>query len=242
MRGPASSSAAVGRKGASGRKGAAVAKLQAAVMGAPQVLSGGPLFDAGSDLGRELVASPIHYRGCQRLEALGVEGRFVAELGAICAIGMARVHLSANGSRWEPGGPDARLLLAVMEGGELADIIAVSTAHPDQVARRTGFGWCLGDDRYELAERCAAAGRHVRLRVFADPLEWLRGRGEGICVIDWQQALMPLRTLGEAVTLECAPGLATLVRARLERGGLPLVAGPVAAEGLSLAERIGRRA
>jgi hypothetical protein len=70
----------------------------------------------------------------------------------------------------------------------------------------------------------------------------MRGRGEGICVVDWQLGLMPVRTLGEAVTLECPQHLVSVVRAKLQRGGLPLVAGPIAAEGLSLAERIGRAA
>jgi hypothetical protein len=46
--------------------------------------------------------------------------------------------------------------------------------------------------------------------------------------------------LGEAVTLECDRAMAPVVRARLERGGLPMVAsgGPDAAA-MTLAERIG---
>lgn len=181
-------------------------------------------FNVGSELGREMLLAVIDYRGCQRLEALGIEGRFVAELGAACAIGVGRVHLSHDGKRWEPGGPDARLLLAVMDSGELADIIAVSTSHPDQVARRTGFGWCLGFNRFEQALADAVlAERRTTLRVFADPVEWLRGRGRGICVVDWGLALTHLRGLGERVTLECDAGAGARIVALLKIGGLPKV-------------------
>lgn len=220
-----------------------VAAMQAAVLGAPQGAFAGPLFDTSGALAREIVARPLDYRACQRLEALGVPGRFVAELNARCLIGAARVHLSPDGERWEPEGPDARLLLAVTEGGELADIAAVSTTAPDQIALRTGAGALLGDDELERIERAALAGRRVRLRLLADPLAWLRVHGEGICVLDWAAALPRLRCLGEAVTIEAPPELAVVVRERLARGGLPLVASPIP-EGsrLSLAERIGRAA
>ncbi|MFN3351322.1 MAG: hypothetical protein ACK41X_20425 [Pseudorhodoplanes sp.] len=198
--------------------------LYVEVLGAPQQALPGPLFDIASDLAREIVARPLDYRGCQRLEALGVDGRFVAELGAMCAIGAGRVQLSPDGARWEPHGPDARLLLAVAECGALADIIAVSTTHPDQVARRTGFGWCLGFERYEEALAAAVlAERRVSLRIFPDPLEWLRGRARGICVLDWGLALPQLRGLGERVTLECDAGAGARIRALLEIGGLPRV-------------------
>lgn len=201
-----------------------------------------PIFDTASDLAGELVLRPLDYRACQRLQVLGVSGRFVAELNARCLIGAGRVQLSRDGGRWEPEGPDARLLLAMTDGGELADIAAVSTSHPDQVAQRTGAGWCIGEEAYDFAAARALAGGHVRLRIFANALEWLRGHGEGIVVLDWAQAVTPLRCLGERVTLECPPQLSAVVRGRLERGGLPRVSGPVSIEGLSLAERIGRAA
>lgn len=201
------------------------------------------IFDTSSDLARELVSKPVDYRACQRLEALGVPGRFVAELNARCMIGAARVNLSRNGKRWDPEGPDARLLLAVTECGELADIAAVSTSSPDQVALRTGFAAMLGDEELERVERMVMAGRRVRLRLFADALEWLRASGEGVCILDWSLALPRLRGLGEAVTIETPHAIAAVLRSRLERGGLPLVSAPMADEALlPLAERIGRAA
>ncbi len=165
----------------------------------------------------------MDYRGCRRLEALGVPGRFVAVLAAKLAIGQARVALCGRGTLWEPEGPDARLLLACFDEGGLCDVAAVSTSSPDQVALRLGVGWCLGFDRIEDAECAVLAERRVRLRVFADPMAWLRGSGEGIVVLDWAAALPRLRMLGERVTLECDAGAGEQLRARLKVGGLPRV-------------------
>lgn len=201
----------------------AVEKLQRAVL-SHRMVTDIPSDFAGVDLRAELLAHGIDHRACLRLIEAGVEGRFVAELSAGIAIGVARVCLSRDGSRWEPEGPDGRLLLACFDGGHLIDIAAVWTSHPDQVALRSGDGWCLGEDRLCDAERYSLAGRHVRLRVFSDPMEWLRGRGEGICVLDWGAALPRLRGLGERVTLECDAVLAMRVREMLQRGGLPQVA------------------
>jgi hypothetical protein len=201
-----------------------ISDLQAKVLGAPQALLPAPLFDTASDLAGELVARPLDYRACQRLEALGVPGRFVAELNARCLIGAARVHLSRSGERWEPEGPDGRLLLAMTEGGELADVAAVSTSHPDQVARRSGEGWCLGEYVIRAAEADAwGRERRVTVKLVADPLEWLRAEGRAVWVLDWGAALPRLRGLGERVTLECDAGAGARVKALLEVGGLPRV-------------------
>lgn len=182
------------------------------------------IFDTSSDLARELLALGIDYRACQRLEALGVPGRFVAELGARCMIGANRVHLSPRGNRWEPEGPDGRLLLAVTDAGALIDIAAVSTSAPDQVALRTGDGWCIGENVIRAAEADAwGRERRITLKLVADPLEWLKLSGRAVCVLDWAAALPRLRGLGERVTLECDAGAGARIRALLEVGGLPKV-------------------
>lgn len=177
----------------------------------------------GADLRAEMLAFGVDYRACQRLQALGVSGRFVATLGARIAIGQARVLLQDGGRFWEPRGPDGRLLLGCYENGVLIDIAAVSTASPDQVAMRTGLGWCLGADQIEDAHRASLAERRSRLRIVADPIEWLRAEGNAICVFDWQAALPELRLLGERVTIECDAGAGDRLRARLRIGGLPKV-------------------
>jgi hypothetical protein len=219
-----------------GRVKGRVSELQVTVLGAPQAMLPSPLFDTGSDLGREIVARPLDHRACQRLEVLGVSGRFVAELNARCLIGAARVHLSPDGARWDPDGPVAsrsgavggpmapRLLIGMSEGGELADILAVSTAQPDQVARRTGEGWCLGEDVIRAAEADAwGREKRVMVKLVADPLEWLRAQGRSIWIADWAAALPRLRGLGERVTLECDAGAGARIKALLAIGGLPKV-------------------
>lgn len=198
--------------------------LQREILRAPLPNLPAPLIDAGSDLAAELIARPLDYRACQRLEALGVPGRFVAELNARCLIGAARVQLSRSGARWEPEGPDGRLMLGLTEAGELCDIAAVSTAHPDQVALRCGDGWCLGEDVIRAAE-ADAWGREVRvtIKLVADPLDWLKSAGRAVCVLDWAAALPRLRGLGERVTLECDAAAGARIRSLLQFGGLPKV-------------------
>jgi hypothetical protein len=199
------------------------------------------IHDTASSLARELVERAVDYCACQRLEALGVPGGFVAELNARCLLGSGRVTVARG--RWEVPGPDARLLIGVTDFGHLCDIAAVSTASPDQVVLRNGAGAVLGDDALMHAQARVLAGRHVRLRLFADPLAWLIGRGEGVCVLDWGLALPRLRDLGEAVTIETTPELALVLRERMARGGLPRVSGPLSDDAnLSLAERLGRAA
>ena len=215
-----------------------IAAMQRAVLSGPKFAQDQdrPAVRVDDDTCRAFMLSHgMDYRGCRRLEALGVPGRFVAVLGARLAIGQARVALCGRGTLWEPEGPDARLLLACFDEGGLCDVAAGSTSSPDQVALRLGVGWCLGFDRIEDAERAVLAERRVRLRVFADPMEWLRAgpsssseaigqfKSPGIVVLDWAAALPRLRMLGERVTLECDAGAGEQLRARLKVGGLPRV-------------------
>lgn len=205
---------------ASGR----VADLQAAVLGAAQARLPAPLFDSGSALAAELVRRPLDHRACQRLEALGVPGRFVAELNARCLIGVGRVRLSPDGARWDPEGGEPRLLMGLTEGGELIDILALATAQPDRVARRTGAGWCLGEEVIRAAEGdLFGRDQRVTVRLVATPLEWLRAKGRAVWVSDWTAALPHLRGLGERATLECDAGAGARIRSLLEIGGLPKV-------------------
>lgn len=171
-----------------------------------------------------MLENGVTFAACQRLMAAGVPGRSVAVLGAVLAIGQARVTLSRDGRLFEIGGPDGRLLIACFDGGVLCDVAAVSLASPDCFALATGDGWALGEPALEQAERAALAGRSVRLRVFDDAKQWLAAAGEGIVVIDWAAALPRLRMLGERVTLECSPAMGFAIEQRLRCGGLPRVA------------------
>jgi len=177
----------------------------------------------GVDLRREMIDFGLPWHGCRRLMQLGFDGRLIAELGAQLAIGQARVQISRDGYHFEPHGPDARLLLAVLERGDFVDICAVSTSDADSWALRIGQGWCLGHDDYDKALNTSLRERQCILRVFGSPLDWLRAGCAGICVLDWVAALPELRLLSERVQLKVDAGAGERMRALLAYGDLPRV-------------------
>lgn len=197
-------------------------------------MRGGDLAEWGIDLSG---ARPLRWREFQRLVDAGVPMQFAAELNGAGDILAGQIDLSGNGKRFALGGPDGRLLLVVRDdAGFPIDVIAFRIDAPAELAVLDG------SDSGILGEWNLPRGRDAaRIAMFETPLDWLRAGGRGICVYDWAAAVHHLRDLGEAVTLQAPPALAQIVRARLERGGLPLVASAVADQArLSLAERIGR--
>lgn len=168
--------------------------------------------------------------------ALGADQRFAARLHGAGDLGAARVSLSRDGASWEPEGEAPRLLLAVREWGELLDVVALSSGCRDEWALRTGDGWALGIDRLHDVEHARdlaiAEERRVRakLRLFANPFDWLAAGGDGLCVLEWgTMALCSLRSLGEGVTLVVEPQAKEKLRALLAWGGLPRVESTLAA-------------
>ena len=198
----------------------------------------GDRADPFCELRAELAVAGLSASAFARLLQLGIPAKALAQLCGAGDLAAARVSLSKDGSRFEPEGPDARLLMLVREQGVPVDIVALATHDEDQWALRRGEGWCLG---YDAWLRCEIGMAH-ELRVHGTPLAWLRAGCEGACVLDWGMGLRQLRGLGEAVTLRCDRGAAVAMKARLARGGLPMVAEDSPASGLSLAERIGRAA
>ena len=197
-------------------------------------MAGGAPEDWGLDLSG---ARPLRWAGFQRLIAVGVPMQFAAQLNGAGDVLAAQIDLSRDGSSFAIGGPNGRLLVVVRDGsGAVVDVIAFTLDQPREVA-------CLldGGDGMLGLWSLPHPGEAGRVAMFEHPLDWLRAGGKGLCVYDWARAVGLLRQLGEAVTLEAPPALAAVVRAKLERGGLPLVASAVAADAkLSLAERIGR--
>lgn len=178
------------------------------------------------DIEAELLAAAARMSMGQvrRIWALGADRRFVARLIGAEMLGIGRVTLSRDGSRWEPGGPDGRLLIGAVDAGALVDVVAVSTSHPDQWALRTGHGWALGCEAIERVHAALAEERRPVLALHANPIDWLRAGGEGVCVLDWSRAaLAELRALGERATIEVGPGAAAQLKGMLAYGGLPRV-------------------
>ena len=132
----------------------------------------------------------------------------------------ARVALGAGGL-FEFDGPDAALLIAVREHGQVIDVCAARSAAPDEWAVLRGDGWLLGHDAFL---RCQLDGEGS-LRVRGNPIDWLRGGCVGICVLDWSAAALgALRGLGPKVTLICdEPQAAQRLGAVLAWEGLPKV-------------------
>lgn len=172
--------------------------------------------------GEFVAANPLPWPGAQRLIAKGVPGGVIAEMNGRGTIGAARVLVTAKGARFEIEGPDARALLAVENGaGEVIDVAALSTTNENEWSLLTGMADLLG----EAAMEAAVAGNWRELRLFATPMDWLRGGCAGVCVLAWnRQALGALRTLPEALTLVVGAGVRDRLRALLAYGGLPQVA------------------
>lgn len=152
------------------------------------------------------------------LNRFAVPAPFMGQLTGAGDIGRARV--AVRGSLWEPEGDTPSLILAVRERGELVDLLACSSAHPDRWALRRGMGWVLGHDHYFACQ----AEQSDRLRLFATPLDWLAAGGDGICVLEWGAAALGwLRGLGPRVAISCDPDAGTKLRDMLAHGGLPRV-------------------
>lgn len=177
-----------------------------------------------------------------RIRDAGGDPGFAFELLSAGDLVKGRVSLTwrSQPATFEFGGPDGRIVLAV-RGADFVreDAVAFRLDAPGEFALMLGEAAFLGE--WLVRERQQQGGG--RLTLVADPLAWIAAKGKAVCVLDWARALPELRLLGESVTIAAAPALASVLRARLERGGLPLVASAVP-EGaaLSLAERIGRRA
>lgn len=183
-----------------------------------------------TDVERLVAGLPLPWAGAQRLHAAGVPWGVIGALNGAGAIGAARVSVSSDGSRWEPEGPDARLLLLA---GEM-DAVALSTSNEDEWALLTGMADLLGEDHLEHA--VATEARFLRLH--ATPMAWLRAGGPlassseavgqkipGVCVLQWNKsALGALRGLPERTTLVVDPGARERMKGLLAFGGLPQVA------------------
>lgn len=184
----------------------------------------GWLDELDNPLLQELASAPLTRGAMQRLCEIDVPLAFVGALNARGRIGAAGVSLSRDGGRYDPHGPTARLLVAVEEEGEVIDVAALASHDPDQWALRTGMGWCLGHMHWCEAQRAGIEGRAATLRLFSTPIDWLRGHGQGICVLDWNAAaLSHLRALGEGVLLRVDAGAGERLRALMAHGGLPRV-------------------
>jgi hypothetical protein len=188
--------------------------------------------DPFNPLEAELLAAEMRWPAVAALLEMGVPRGVLGALTAAGDLAVAQVELARVGT-FAFGGPDRRLILAVRDGfGALDDLVAIASHNADEWALRCRGGVLLGESALMDAEgrvlrhgsgQASVHGR-AALRLFGTPLAWLKGGGEGICVLDWGRgALTRLRGLGEAVTLLCDPGAGERLKAMLLHGGLPRV-------------------
>lgn len=175
----------------------------------------------------ELLPLEMPRAAIEALIATGVQARFVLELVGEGALKVGQVDVRrARGTgdgphRFEFGGAERRLILALSDGIDVTELVALSSRDEHSWALRAWSTDLLGED---LIGR-AVAEEWRTLRLFSTPMAWLRGEGAGICVLDWnRQSLAALRSLGPACTLVVDPGAKEQMKTMLAYGGVPLVA------------------
>ena len=122
--------------------------------------------------------------------------------GGISLVGVAFVDTADVNRYWplERGNP--HYVCPIGEGGTVGewwsidDLVAFKPSEPDKWRLRLGVGTLLGLD---WPEWCRL--HEEPLRLFSNPLEWLRGSGRGSCIVDWSINL-PLH-LGNVSSVIC---------------------------------------
>lgn len=167
------------------------------------------------DLLSELRAATFSVRQphLDRLKCLGVSIAWMADWAhdnLIHPFGVVTAEDAGDGL-YQPGEGALHVILPVVEDGELVDLVAFRSTDSGSWMLRTGNGWALGLEKGLSAHMW---GQTVHL--FSDPLDWLRGRGEGVCVLDWDAA--EVHNLDVLQELVCSsPAVAALLTRALSR-------------------------
>lgn len=134
-----------------------------------------------ADLEAEMAsaAARVRQEHMDRLISLGVPGSAIARLGAIQPVFGISAALPERSHIYQPGDGPPHVVMPVMDVGSMIDLIAWRTTQPARWLWRKGLGWALGTDW--LLPRWDDGP----VRLFATPLEWLAGAGQGICILDW---------------------------------------------------------
>lgn len=116
------------------------------------------------------------------------------------------------------GDAPLHLIVAVVEHGELIDLIGFRSSRPDRWGMRTGSGGLLGWDAVERAIASIGWGlpiSEITLHLHQNPLEWLRARGTGACVIDGWRTDTCVQLRGLARIEVASPAVARAVGRKL---------------------------
>ncbi|MFN3473549.1 MAG: hypothetical protein ACK4ZW_05835 [Blastomonas sp.] len=179
-----------------------------------------------------IAAAGLRFSAVGYLRDLGASPRWLAQACAEGALGRARVSYSRDGDLFDfaQGDGETAIILPVTEDGLVTDLVAFDPRTPDAWALRGGDGLMLGWDVWHANAHAPDTGGGWRedpaVRLFANPLQWIRGGGEGLCLLAWNVTTMGmLRALGPERTIVCeGDHFATVVAERMaERCGLPAV-------------------
>lgn len=91
--------------------------------------------------------------------------------------------IATEGSHYQPAEDGREALILPVADGDLLDLIAWFPDEPGRWWRRTGIPDILGEEAVRIS-------RHTgeRLRLHANPRDWLRDSGYGAVVLDWRGA------------------------------------------------------
>ena len=118
---------------------------------------------------------------------------------------------------WQPTVPDDGLYCCKLQvwgaRSELLDVVAWEFGHPSPWWLRWGYANFLGLAAIWRAKVPALNQRVTRL--VATPRDWLRDRGESICILNWDAPLLPLLDdLGDVICE--TPALEAQLRSAIE--------------------------
>lgn len=179
-----------------------------------------------------VAANGLRFSAVTFLREQWVPARWLAEACAAGEIGRARVHYSRDRDLFEmaEGDGETAIILPVVEDGILTDLVAFDPRQADGWALRSGNGVMLGWDQWSanawMPPRATGWAEAPALKLYANPLQWVRGGGDGLCLLAWTSATMAmLRALGPNRMIVCEDErFAAVVEAKMaERQGLPAV-------------------
>ena len=179
-----------------------------------------------------LAANGLRFSAVTFLREQGVPARWLAEACAAGEIGRAMVSYSRDRDHFElaEGAGEIAIILPVVEDGIVTDLVAFDPRQPDGWALRCGNGVMLGWDLWSanawMPPRATGWAEAPALKLYANPLQWVRGGGDGLCLLAWTPATMAmLRALGPNRMIVCEDQrFAAVVEEKMaERQGLPAV-------------------
>lgn len=159
-----------------------------------------------------------------RIRGLGVSISWLADCSTY-PFGVARCE-PIGGGLYQPSEGKLHVVIPVIEDGVLIDLCAFRSTAPGEWLLRTGNGWALGLEQglsewmwHAPADPQAKPPRYQVGQpptLFADPLDWLRGQGDGLCILDWGSP--EIRSLDVLHHVICStPAVAALLRRALTR-------------------------